>query len=63
VLALPNIKEHWLAYHPQSKPGVVARDLPVVWRIAVDEVDHETELMGIEVTRCFDVGNEQLCGG
>jgi len=59
MLPLPNIaNEHRFAHHPQSKPGMVAGHLPVVWRIAIDEVDHEAELMRIEITRCFDVGNE-----
>ena len=51
MLALPNIaNEHGFAHHPQCKPSMVASELSVVWRIAIDEVDREAELMGIEIT-------------
>lgn len=51
MLALPNIaNEYGFAPHPQCKPRMVASDLSVVWRITIDEVDREAELMGIEIT-------------
>ena len=63
MLALPDIaNEYGFVHHPQSKPGLVACYLPVEWRIAIDEIDREAELMGIEITGCLDVGNKQLCG-
>ncbi len=61
MLALPNIaNENRLADHPQSKPRMVTRDLPVVWRIAIDAIDREAELMCIEITGCFDIGNKTI---
>jgi hypothetical protein len=36
----------------------IADDLPVEWLIAIDEGDRESELNGIEIARCLDVGNE-----
>src|SRR5689334_18381985 len=63
MLALPNICEYGLTHHPQIEPCVVAGDLSVVWRIAIYESDRKAELIGIEIARCFDVSNEQLCFG
>jgi hypothetical protein len=63
MLTLPNIGEHRFFNSPQSKPPLVAGDLPVVWRVPIDEIDRESELIGIEIARCFDLGNEQLCRG
>ncbi len=46
MFALSNIaSEHGFADHPQIKPRMVAGDLPVEWRIAIDEVDREAELV------------------
>ena len=45
VLTLPNIAgEHRFTDHPQIKPCLVASDLPVKWRITIDEGDPETKL-------------------
>ena len=64
ALALANIAgEHGFAHHPQIQARLVAGDLPVEWRIAMDEGDREAELASVEIAGCFDVGNEQLCLG
>jgi hypothetical protein len=50
MLTLPNIaSEHGFADYPQSKPRLVAGDLPIEWRIAIDEVERKAELIGIEI--------------
>jgi hypothetical protein len=38
----------------------VSLHLSVEWRIAIDECEGEAELLGEEVARRFDVGDEQL---
>jgi hypothetical protein len=64
MLTLADIAgEDGFADHPQRKPSMVAGNLRIEWRIAMDEIDREAELIGIETTRRFDVGNEQLCSG
>src|SRR4051812_49318903 len=64
MLTLPNIaNEHGFANHSQIEPRMVARDLPVVRRIAIHERDREAQLFGKEIARCLDVGNDQLCFG
>src|SRR5260370_41524885 len=45
MFALANIaSEHRFEDHPQVESCIVAEDRPVVWRIAVDEVDCEAEI-------------------
>ena len=64
LLTLPDIAgEHRFADHPQIKPCLVASDLPVKWRITIDEGDPETKLIGVKISRRCDVSNEQLCFG
>ncbi len=61
VFAPPDIAgEHRLIDAPQCQPGVVAPHLPVEGRLAIDEIDRETELFGEEIARRLDVGDEQL---
>src|SRR5208282_1751302 len=61
MFALANIaSEHRFADHPQVEPCLVADYLPVEWRIAVDELDSEAELVCIEITGTLDVRNEEL---
>ena len=62
MFALANIaNEHRFEDQSQSESCIVADDLPVVWRIAIDEFDREAELVCIEITRTLDVRNEELC--
>src|ERR1700693_3234561 len=50
MFALANIaSEHGFADHPHVEARIVADDLPVVGRIAIDECDCETELVCIEI--------------
>ena len=50
MFALPNIAgEHRFGDQPQVEACIVADDLAVEWRIAIDEVDREAELVGIEI--------------
>jgi len=45
MFALANIgNEHRFEDQPQGESRIVADDLPVVWRIAIDEFDREAEL-------------------
>jgi len=53
--------EHRFADQPQGESCIVAEELPVVWRIAIDEFDREAELVCIEITGTRDVRNEELC--
>ncbi|MNL81275.1 hypothetical protein D3C87_2083340 [compost metagenome] len=49
MLAFADIAcEHRLAHQPQRKLRLVPDDLPVKRRLAIDEVDGETELFGKE---------------
>src|SRR5712692_2224636 len=62
MFALANIaSEHRFEDQPQGESCIVANDLPVVWRIAIDEFDREAELVCIEITGTLDVRNEELC--
>src|SRR6267154_3567791 len=62
MFALANIcNEHRFEDQPQGESCIVANDLPVVRRIAIDEFDREAELVGIEITGTLDVRNEELC--
>ena len=62
MLALADIaREHSFADHPQVKSCIVATDLPVKRRIAVDEFDREAELVCIEIAGTLDVRDEELC--
>src|SRR6266853_6391069 len=62
MFALANIaSEHRFEDQPQCESRIVADDLPVVWRITIDEFDREAELVGIEITGTLDVRNEELC--
>jgi hypothetical protein len=59
VFAFPNIaSEHGLVDVAQGKPCVVASDLRVKRWIAIDEIDGEAELVGVENTRCLNVGDK-----
>ena len=61
MLALPDVAdEHRLADQPQRELRIVAPDLSVKGRIAMDEVDRKAELAREEITRRVDVGHEQL---
>jgi hypothetical protein len=40
--------EHRFADQPQGESCIVAEDLPVEWRIAIEEFDREAELVCIE---------------
>jgi len=61
MFALANIgNEHRFEDQPQGESRIVADDLPVVWRIAIDEFDREAELFCIEITGTLDVRNEEL---
>ena len=53
--------EHRVEDQPQGESCIVAEDLPVVWRIAIDEFDREAELVCIEITGTLDVRNGELC--
>jgi hypothetical protein len=62
MFALANIaSEHRFANQPQGESCIVAEDLTVEWRIAIDEFDREAELVCIEITGTLDVRNEELC--
>src|SRR5579864_5527918 len=62
LLTLSNIaNEHGFADHPQIEPSLVAGDLCIEWRVAIDGSHREAELIRIEIARRLDVGNEQLC--
>jgi len=43
-----------------STPAHVAEELPIIWRIAIDEFDREAELVCIEIRGTLDVRNEEL---
>jgi hypothetical protein len=61
MLTLPDIAgEYGFADRAQRKARMVTGDLRIEWRIAMDEVHLEAELIGIEVARGFDVSDEQL---
>src|SRR5206468_5482850 len=62
MFPLANIaNEHRFEDQPQRESCIVADDLPVVWRIAIDEFHREAELVCIEITGTLDVRNEELC--
>ncbi len=46
----------------QRQQGVVAADLPVERRIAVDKIDGEAELRGEELDGCYEVTNVKVRG-
>ena len=61
MFALANIvNEHRFEDQPQGESCIVAEDLPVEWRIAIDEFDGEAELVCIKITGTLDVRNEEL---
>ena len=61
LFALANIAgEHRFADQPQVEPCIVAADLAVLWRIAINEFDREAELVCIKIARTLDVRNEEL---
>ncbi len=61
MFALANIaSEHRFEDHPQGESRIVAQDLPIIWRIAIDEFDREAELACVEITGTLDVRNEEL---
>src|SRR5271168_3689977 len=61
MFALANIAgEHRFADQPQVEACIVAEDLRVVWRIAINEFDREAELVCIEIAGTLDVRNEEL---
>jgi len=61
MFALANISsKHRFTDQPQVESCIVADDLPVVWRIAIDELDREAELVCIEIAGTLDVRNEEL---
>jgi len=61
MFALANIaNEHRFEDQPQVESRIIAEDLPVEWRIAIDEFDGEAELVRIEITGTLDVRNEEL---
>jgi hypothetical protein len=62
MFALANItNEHSFEDQPQGESRIVADDLRVVWRIAIDEFDGEAEFVCIEIAGTLDVRNEELC--
>src|SRR6266481_9232039 len=62
MFALANIaSKNRFEDQPQVESRIVAEDLPVVWRIAIDEFDREAELVCVEITGTLDVCNEELC--
>ena len=62
MFALANIAgEYRFADQPQVESCIVAEDLPVVWRMPIDEFDREAELVCVEITGTHDVRNEELC--
>src|SRR5713226_1744662 len=62
MFALANIAdEHRFEDQPQGESCIVADDLPVVGRVAIDEFDREAELVCIKITGTPDVRNEELC--
>ena len=61
TFALANIAgEYRLANEPQVDSRLVANDLPIVWRIAIEEGDCEAELVCIEIAGTLDVRNKEL---
>jgi hypothetical protein len=62
MFALANIvDEHKFGDQAQGESCILADDLTVVGRIAINELDREAELVCIEIARTPDAGNEQLC--
>jgi hypothetical protein len=62
MFALANIaSEHGFADQPQVESRLVAEDLAVVWRIAIDECDREAEFVCVEIAGNLDVRYEELC--
>src|SRR6202165_4445846 len=63
MFALANTaNEYRFADQPQVESCIVAEDLPVEWRIAIDEFDREAELVCIEIAGTLDVRNERWLG-
>ena len=61
MFALANIaSEHWFEDQPQGESCIVADDLAVLWRIAIDEFDSEAEPVCIEIAGTLDVRDEEL---
>jgi hypothetical protein len=59
AFAFPNVaSEDGFVDVAEGEPCVVASDLCVKRWIAIDEIDGEAELAGIEITRCLNVGNK-----
>jgi len=62
MFALANMaNEHGFEDQPQRESRIVADDLAVVWRIAIDEFEREAELVCVEIAGTLDVRNEELC--
>ena len=52
MFALANIaNEYRFADQPQGESCIVADDLPVIWRIAIDEFNRKAELVCMEISR------------
>jgi hypothetical protein len=63
AFAFSNVtREHGLVHVAEGEVCVVASDLCLEPWIAIDEIDREAELACIEITRCLNVGNEELRG-
>src|SRR5260221_6797230 len=61
VFAIAEIAdEHRFEDQPQREACIVADDLPVEWRVTIDEFDGEAEAVCIEIAGTLDVGNEEL---
>jgi hypothetical protein len=61
MFALANIAcEHRFEDQPQGESRIVAEDLPIIWRNAIDEFDREAELACVEITGTLDVRNKEL---
>src|SRR5277367_4859344 len=62
MLALANIASKYrFEDQPQRESCIVTNDLPVEWRIAVDEFHREAELVCIEIAGTLYVRHEELC--
>src|SRR5271156_2521349 len=62
MFALANLSnKHRFKDQPQRESCIVADDLPVVRRIAVDEFHCEAELVCIEIAGPLDVRHEEMC--
>src|SRR5580658_9082864 len=61
MFPLANIAgEHRFRDQPQVDSCIVADDLPIEWRIAIDECDLKAELVCKELAGTLDIRNEEL---